>query len=121
MENVNVQSGDFVSLVKVVNNNSEILDSRTQSIEKGCKAAFNLVEKDIKYLNDRVNAHSKSLKYAGKSLKWFGLGMMMSSITMWMLDKRVSRLEKKVKELEDEKVVDDFMTKKEEGQFDFLK
>ena len=108
-ENINVGNGDFVTMARIVNGNTQVLDNGLKKLTDGCLKAFNIVDDNIDMLEKRLDRHTKALKYASKGLRWAGLGLLCCNFGMFLVDRKVQKLEKRVKELEDKQVVDDFM------------
>ena len=101
-ENVKVHKNDMVTLVKIVNDNTNSLDKRVDSLFRQTNAAFNMVDSRIETLEKRA-------KLTGKTLGKVGIALLMVDVAFFLNNYRLKRLEKEVKELKDEKIVNEFM------------
>lgn len=104
VEGINVTNGDFMTIAKIVDNNSRQLDKNVESLKKDVINVTMAIDKDVTTLY-------KNQKNLAKSIKALGWWVLLVDGVALLQHFRIKALEKKVKKLEDEKIEEDFFFK----------
>ena len=104
VEGINVTNGDFMTIAKIVDNNSRQLDKNVESLKRDVQNVVVAIDKDVTTLY-------KNQKNLAKSIKALGWCVLLLDGIALFQHTRIKALEKKVKKLEDEKIEEDFFFK----------
>ena len=107
LEHINVQNGDMVGLVKVVNENTVSLDRRIDSMFKQTNVIFNDID-------SRLTVNEKTIQANRKSISRLGLTILLVNGAVLLINHRLKKIENRVKGVEDQVLVDKFFKKDEE-------
>lgn len=107
IENMNVQNGDMMTLVRVMNENTSTLDKRVENMFQQSNIIFNDIDERLFKIEKKTKINSKTI---GK----IGLAVLLIDGFLILTDRRIKKISERVKSLEDQVLVDKFFKKDEE-------
>lgn len=107
LEHINVQNGDMVGLVKVVNENTTSLDRKIDSMFKQSNFIFNDID-------NRLTVNEKTIRANGKSISRLALSILLVNGAVLLINHKLKKIESRIKSVEDQILVDKFFGEKDE-------